>query len=163
MSPLLRRRLRGFAGTMLTWAAGGALFGVLAAGALSLAVLLPRGYAEHVGDLTLGLGIAGGIAGAISGAGFALLLLCSERRRTFAELRSWRVGACGAAASAAMGWLISRDPGFALVCSTIGLGAATSSLAIARRALEPPHDALLGAGALEALELTSGALARSRG
>ena len=38
-------------------------------------------------------------------------------------------------AALAMGWLISRDPGFAVACGTFGFGAAATSLAVARRAL----------------------------
>lgn len=140
--PLLLRRLRGVAGTMLTWSLGGALAGAVAAGGISIAVLLPHGVADETGRLMLGLGVAGAIAGAVSGLGFALLLLASERRRRLGELRLPRVGALGAVAAGGMGFLISRDPTFALVCGTMGFGAAATSLHLARRAAAPA----LGAG-----------------
>ena len=139
---LLLRRLRGIAGTMLTWSVGGALAGAVVAGGISLAVLVPHGVAGESGRLMLGLGVAGAIAGAVSGLGFALLLLASARRRPFGELRLSRMGGLGAVAGAGMGLLISRDPTFAAVCGAIGFGAAATSLHLARRAAGPA----LGAG-----------------
>ena len=135
MNGLIWRRLRGVAGTMLTWSVGGGLAGAVAGAGLWAAVLLPRDYHVPLRDLLFGMGLAGALAGAVSGFGFAVVLAVAERRRTFEELRAWRVGACGAAAALAMGWLVSRDPGFAVACGTFGFGAAASSLAVARRAL----------------------------
>jgi hypothetical protein len=144
MSRLVWRRLRGIAGTMLTWSVGGGVVGALAGAAIWSAVLLWRGDAMHLPSIVLGMGFAGALAGAISGFGFAVILAVAERRRTFEELRAWRVGGCGAAAALAMGWLVSRDPGFAVACGTFGFGAAATSLAVARRALvAAPADGLL--------------------
>ncbi len=146
MSGLIRRRLRGIAGTMLTWSVGGGLAGMLLGAGISILVLLPRDDVPmQFAELVFGVGLAGALAGAVSGLGFALILAVAERRRRFEELRAWRVGACGAAAALAMGWLISRNPAFAAVCGTMGFGAAVTSLTVARRALVsvPAPDMLL--------------------
>jgi hypothetical protein len=135
MNGLIWRRLRGIAGTMLTWSVGGGLLGAVAGAGLWVTVLLPRGHDVAIRDLLLGMGMAGALAGAVSGVGFALVLAVAERRRSFDELRAWRVGACGAAAALAMGGLVSRSPGVAVACGTLGFGAAATSLAVARRAL----------------------------
>jgi hypothetical protein len=145
MSRLILRRLRGVAGTMLTWSVGGGLLGAVGGAGVWLAVRLVNGDAMHVPSVVLGLGIAGAIAGAVSGLAFALSLAVAERRRSFDELRAWRTGALGAASALAMGWLISRDPTFAAICGTVGFGGAATSLVVARRALAPAEsaDALL--------------------
>ena len=137
MSSLILRRLRGVAGTMLTWSVGGGILGAAGGAGIWLAVRVANGDALHVPSVVLGLGLAGAIVGAVCGLGFALALVVAERRRSFEELRAWRTGALGSASALAMGWLVSRDPTFAAICATMGFGAAATSLVVARRALAP--------------------------
>lgn len=138
MSPTIRRRLRGFLGTMLTWGVAGTVTGAMMGAGISLGILLPRGVAPHFTELVTGIGIASGIVGAMAGFAFALIVTLSERRHTLAELKRWRIATWGALAAGATGLLISRNPGFALVCGAVGSGAATFSLAMAKRALAHP-------------------------
>jgi len=142
MSSLVLRRLRGTAGTMLTWSVGGGILGAIGGAAIWLGVRLVNGDAMHLPSLVLGMGLVGAIVGAVSGLAFALSLLVAERRRSFEELRAWRTGALGSASALAMGWLVSRDPTFAAICATLGFGAAATSLVVARRALVQGESAL---------------------
>jgi hypothetical protein len=135
MSPTVRRRLRGLLGTMLTWGVAGSLTGALMGAGISLGILWPRGLALHFVELVTGVGIATGIVGIMAGFAFALLVTLSERRHTLAELKGWRMATWGALAAGATGLLVSRNPAFALVCGAVGSGAATFSLAMAKRAL----------------------------
>ena len=142
MSSLILRRLRGVAGTMLTWSVGGGILGAVGGAGVWLAIRLANGDAMHVPSVVLGFGLAGAIVGAACGLAFALSLVIAERRRSFEELRAWRTGVIGSASALAMGWLISRDPTVAALCATIGFGAAATSLVVARRALAPGAAAL---------------------
>jgi hypothetical protein len=135
MSPTVRRRLRGFLGTMLTWGVAGSITGALMGAGISLGILWPRGLAPHFGELVAGIGFATGIVGVMAGFAFALIVTLSERRHTLAELKRWRMATWGALAAGVTGLLISRNPAFAVVCGVVGSGAATFSLAMAKRAL----------------------------
>jgi hypothetical protein len=102
----LLRRLRGVGSTTAVWAVGWtaiawpvfiALLPRLAMGPRLLAALRMASYA--------------GLAGAATGAAFAVLLTALERRATLASLRSYRVAIWGAAAGAAYGvGIILRGP-----------------------------------------------------
>jgi hypothetical protein len=67
MSSLVLRRLRGMAGTMLTWSVGGGILGAVGGAAIWLGVRLVNGEAMHVPSVVLGMGLVGAIVGAVSG------------------------------------------------------------------------------------------------
>lgn len=132
-SPTLRR-LRGAFGLAATWAVAWAIAAGLTGGITSALVLWIRGTPAPVGLLIGAFAIAGGIAGFVSGAGFALLLTTSAHRRTLADLNPIQFGLLGAAPAAVFGWLLFRQMGLALVATGFGFVAATGSLILARRA-----------------------------
>lgn len=135
MSPTFRRRLRGIVGTTLTWSAAGAMTGAVIGAGISLRILWPRGVAMHFTELVTQLAFASGLVGGMAGLAFALLVTLSERRHTLAELKGWRIGTWGAIAAGATALLVTQQPVFAAVCAGFGYGAASFSLAMAKRAL----------------------------
>jgi hypothetical protein len=133
LSPTLRR-LRGALGLALTWAV---LWGIAAGftgGIVSSVILLLRGTIPPVPLLMAAFALAGAISGFVSGAGFALLLTTSARRRTLDDLNPLHFGALGAIPAAVFGWLLFHQAGLAFIATSFGFVAATGSLILARRA-----------------------------
>ena len=128
------RRLRGALGLAVTWGITWAIAAGLIGGLLTSGVLLLRGHLPPVGLLIGAFALAGGISGFVSGAGFALLLTTSARRRTLDDLNPIQFGLLGAIPAAVFGWLLFRQAGLALVGTAFGFVAATGSLVLARRA-----------------------------
>jgi hypothetical protein len=133
LTPTLRR-LRGTLGLALTWAVAWAVAAGLTGGFVSSVLLLLRGTFPPVGLLIGAFALAGAISGFVSGAGFALLLTTSARRRTLDELNPIHFGALGALPAAVFGWLLFHETGLALIATSFGFVAATGSLILARRA-----------------------------
>jgi hypothetical protein len=118
------RRVRGVVGTALAWAAAWAIPGLLAGVPLWI------------------------LAGAISGAGFAVVFATAERQRRLEDLSLKRMaawGALGAVVSAALatpllvvltGGALEIVPFLAAV-TVLGAGSAVGTVAIAKRAAGP--------------------------
>ncbi|MFL5562829.1 MAG: hypothetical protein ACJ79K_15260 [Gemmatimonadaceae bacterium] len=138
------RRIRGAFGLALTWGVIWAIAAAITGAPIATGVLWARGYHAPFGLLTIAFALAGGISGFVSGAGFALLLTTSARRKTLDELNPLKFGLLGALPAAVFGLLLFREAGLALVSTTFGFVAATGSLILARRANdreldEPPR------------------------
>lgn len=133
LSPTLRR-LRGALGLALTWAVLWGIAAGLTGGIVSSVILLLRRTIPPVGLLMAAFALAGAISGFVSGAGFALLLTTSARRRTLGDLNPLHFGALGAISAAVFGWLLFRQAGLAFIATSFGFVAATGSLILARRA-----------------------------
>ncbi len=138
------RRLRGALGLALTWGVTWAIAAGLIGGLATSAVLMLRGHFPPVPLLMAAFALAGGISGFVSGAGFALLLTTSARRRTLEDINPLQFGLLGAIPAAVFGWILFRQAGPALVATGLGFVAATGSLVLARRANareleEPPR------------------------
>jgi hypothetical protein len=123
------KRLRGVLGTAATWAAG--WFGL---GAVGWGLgLFPEG-------LAFAIPTAGVLAtvGAIAGAGFAVVLGFTDRRRTLDELTLPRIAAWGAIGGILIGvpMSIGMGPlgyiGLSSFLAILGAGSAAGSLALAR-------------------------------
>ena len=128
------RRLRGALGLAATWAVTWAIAAGVIGGLATSAVLILRGHFPPVPMLMGAFALAGGISGFVSGAGFALLLTTSARRRTLDDLNPLHFGLLGAIPAAVFGWVLFRQAGLALVATGFGFVAATGSLVLARRA-----------------------------
>ena len=124
------RRLRGAAGIALTWGSLWAAIGVVLA--LAIGVLRPEEIdpGEGPGKVAAVLGLAG----FLSGIGFAALLSVGEKRRTIRELSLRRVALWGALGGAAIPALIGAPVGEGWVTATLGGLVAAGSVAVARRA-----------------------------
>src|SRR4051812_37719206 len=108
------RRIRGVVGLALTWGVTWAIAAGIIGGPTSTAVLWARGYHAPLFALTAAFALAGGISGFVSGAGFALLLTTSARRRTLGDLNPLKFGLLGALPAAIFGWMLFREAGLAL-------------------------------------------------
>lgn len=128
------RRLRGALGLAVTWGVTWAIAAGLIGGLATSAVLILSGHFPPVPLLIGAFGLAGGISGFVSGAGFALLLTTSARRRTLDDINPIQFGILGAIPAAVVGWLLFHQAGLALVATGFGFVAATGSLVLARRA-----------------------------
>lgn len=128
------RRLRGALGLAITWGITWAIAAGLIGGLATSAVMILRGHFPPVPLLMAAFALAGGISGFVSGAGFALLLTTSARRRTLDDLNPLQFGLLGAIPAAVFGWILFRQAGLALVATGFGFVAATGSLILARRA-----------------------------
>ena len=135
LSPTLRR-VRGAFGLALTWAVTWGVAAGVTGGILSSVVLLLRRTIPPVGLLIAAFALAGAISGFVSGAGFALLLTTSARRRTLDDLNPLHFGALGALPAAVFGWLLFHQAALAFIATSFGYVAATGSLILARRANE---------------------------
>ena len=141
------KRLRGVLGTAATWAAG--WFGVGAIG---------WGLGLFPEALAFAIPTAGVLAtvGAIAGAGFAVVLGLTDRRRTFEELTLPRMAAWGAIGGILIGvpMSIGMAPlgyvGLSSFLAILGAASATGSLALARVA---DHNVALKRGDQELLAL----------
>ena len=133
LSPTLRR-VRGAFSLALTWAVVWGIAAGISGGIVSSVILLLRGTVPPVGLLMAAFAVAGAISGFVSGAGFALLLTTSARRRTLDDLNPLQFGALGAIPAAVFGWLLFHQAGLAFLATSFGFVAATGSLILARRA-----------------------------
>ena len=138
------RRIRGAVGLALTWGVTWAIAAAITGAPIATAVLWTRGYHAPFGLLIGAFALAGGISGFVSGAGFALLLTTSARRKTLDQLHPLKFGLLGALPAAVFGMLLFREAGLALLSTGFGFVAATGSLILARRANdreldEPPR------------------------
>lgn len=130
MSSLLRR-LRGLVGMAVTWGAG--WFGVSAVGwGIALWGQVPLGVI-----LNLAAGV--GLAGAIAGAGFAVIVGIAERRHSFEEISFLRFAAWGALGGILVGlpfigeliYVGYLGPFFGIL-GGLGASSAAGTLALAR-------------------------------
>ena len=133
LSPTLRR-VRGALGLALTWSVIWGIAAGITGGILSSVVILLRGTIPPVGLLIAAFALAGAISGFVSGAGFALLLTTSARRRTLDDINPLHFGALGAIPAAVFGWILFHQAGLAFIATSFGFVAATGSLVLARRA-----------------------------
>lgn len=133
LSPTLRR-VRGTFGLALTWAVIWGIAAGISGGIVASVALLLRGRTPPVGLLMAAFALAGAISGFVSGAGFALLLTTSARRRTLDDINPIHFGALGAIPAAVFGWLVFHQAGLAFISTSFGFIAATGSLILARRA-----------------------------
>ena len=138
----LIRKLRGLAGTGVTW---GALWAVIGAGVGTVVgVLSPELWA--VGNPVLDWAVGMGLYGLVSGVGFGTVLSLTEGRKTLRDLRLPRVAAWGVVGSAAVPLLFGAIGMFpagttvvdvleaVLLTSVLGGTFAPGAVAIARRA-----------------------------
>ena len=137
---MLFRRLRG----LLAAIAGGALVGGAAGAALGLVFLLTPGpkvvtiVPEFPGAVVLVPALWGAVVGAIGGGAFGVLMMLAERGRGILDVRTHRVAAWAAVASA--GALRLGGASWTLVALGSGLGAgigAAATLLAKRGAAEP--------------------------
>lgn len=147
MSSLLRR-LRGLVGTAVIWGAG--WFGLSAVGwGIALWGQAPLGV---IFNLAAGVGLAG----AIAGAGFSIVVGIAERKRSLDELSFARFAIWGA-----LGGILVGLPFVAEIASSglmavfgilggLGATSAAGSLALARMGDDPPA---LGEGGRAPLRL----------
>lgn len=135
MSSLLRR-LRGLVGMAVTWGAG--WFGVSAVGwGIALWGQVPLGVV-----LNLAAGV--GMAGAIAGAGFAVIVGIAERKHSFEEISFLRFAAWGALGGVLVGlpfigeliYIGYLGPFFGIL-GGLGATSAAGSLALARMGADP--------------------------
>ena len=126
------RRLRGVVGTAAVWAAGWFGFSAIVWG-ISLFGDVPIGL---IVNLALGVGVAG----ALAGAGFAIMLGLAEGSRTLDELSYLRLALWGAVGGVLVGLPFLGSIGsagllpiFGLLAS-LGATSASGSLALARMA-----------------------------
>ena len=125
----LVRRLRGAVGIALTWGGAWAVIGV--ALALGIGILRPGEIDPGEGPVKVAAVL--GLAGFLSGLGFAGLLAFGERRRTIRDLSLARVALWGFLGAAAIPALTGADIGEGWITGTLGAIFATASLAVARR------------------------------
>lgn len=140
----LLRKLRGLAGVAVTW--GGA-WGLIGAGIGGVIAVVTNAWDWMVPVTEWALGM--GLYGAVSGAGFSILLSLREARSTLASLSLRRTAVWGVLGSAAVplvfGLLGTFEAGttaldvLGAMGVTAGLGGlfAPGSVALARRALPP--------------------------
>ena len=84
-----------------------------------------------------------GLAGFLSGLGFAGLVSLAERRTSLRELSLARVALWGLLGSAAVPWLMGADGSMGWVTGPMGAILATASVAVARRgAIREPEERL---------------------
>lgn len=153
---LLVKRVRGLAGTALTWAVGGAVAGLVAyfAGVNPWPADLSY-FSSGTSQLAVWEAIMF-VGGGVGGMVFSLLTLALERRRLLPELTLARVAAWGAMAGVSVPALLgirtyihfgANTNGrtlFSLIAASALLGAAWASaaLAMARRRPSSPKQAL---------------------
>lgn len=130
----LWRRVRGLIGTAMVWAGAWALLG-LAVGA----VFWMKGtvFFSIAGSQWLGLcAEIASITGAVSGAGFALVVIVSERRGDLDILKPVRFGVLGAlTAGLVTAWAFDWALTLGLVGGVIGAICGAGSVVVARLAL----------------------------
>lgn len=147
------RRLRGVLGTAVTWAVLWALIGGLFYLAWFLLSPPPARLGVSLWD-ALAIGVpVGAIAGAMTGAFFAVVLMIAERRNTIEQLSLGRMGVLGTAVGAL---LVFLDPLSSLIArgtfviprglvptmvvlGILGGSSAMVMLQVARRGIGPPH------------------------
>jgi hypothetical protein len=128
----LLRRVRGLLGTALTWGAGWFVLSAIVWG-VTLFGDVPFG-------MILNLAAAVGVAGAVAGAGFAVVLGIAERSRTLDELSFLRITTWGALGGMLVGLpflgelAASTYPAFFGILAGLGATSASGSLALARMA-----------------------------
>ena len=128
------KRLRGVIGTATIW--GLAWFGV------SLAFWSTKLFGLSALELGLAVGSAAGVglAGAITGACFAVVVGIAERRRSFAELTMPRMAVWGAIAGTPLALAVVAEVSFAewAICAAalglLGACSSAASLTLARSA-----------------------------
>ncbi len=127
---VLFRKLRGIVGVGLTWgliwAALGALLGIV------YGVLSPQDV--DPGESPVDIARMLGIAGFISGAGFALMLALLERGRTLRDVSRSRVALWGVVGGAIIPLLTSVDDSQVFWTCPVGALLAAGTVAVARRA-----------------------------
>ena len=122
------RRLRGFVGTALTWAAGFAVFGALI------------GVTQGAWDQILALIPSNAGVGFFFGSVFAVVLSITERHRRIEDLSIPRMGLWGALAASLvvggiqLGFLGSLHWETLLILAVFSGGLSSGSLALAKRA-----------------------------
>ncbi len=126
----LAKTIRGMLGVGLTWGVAWAALGAL----LGWTVLLLRPQDIDAGESPGRIAAILGIAGLISGAGFALALSLLERGRTLRDVSLARVALWGATGGAIVPLLSSVPESQMLWTCPLGAGLAAGSVAIARRA-----------------------------
>ena len=140
------RRIRGVIGTGLTWAVGWA-------GLWGAVLLVMRGFDLLEGwdfsyTVRAELGVAG--VGFVAGSAFGVILSILERHKKLEDLSFWRIamwGGLGGLALAAIFGLQYLPQ--TVVLTLLGVGSATGSVALAKRAgeaklIERADDHLLG-------------------
>lgn len=126
------RKLRGLLGTAVIWGLGwfglsGAYWGVTL-------------FGDVTARLLMGVAIGFGVAGALCGAGFSLVLGVAERKHTFDELSYRRLATWGALGGLLLGgpllvWMgLGSDPRLFAMLAGFGSASAAGTLALARRA-----------------------------
>ncbi len=145
------RRVRGAVSLATTWAiTWGAASGVR--GGLGMAVV-GRLYDHPVSWTTMAgaFALAGALAGAVSGLGFAVIVAATGRRRSLDLLSPVRLGLWSALPACAIGAaLFGMDPYFVTATTLFGVGAGAATMKLARRgdelALESGEPAALPTG-----------------
>ncbi|HSC71883.1 MAG TPA: hypothetical protein VLH58_11045 [Candidatus Methylomirabilis sp.] len=123
------QRIRGSVAVALTWAASWALLGALLG--MIYGVLRPQDV--DPGETPLAIAKTLGIAGFISGTGFALMLSFLERGRALRDVAVSRVALWGALGGAIVPLLTAVSDSQVLWTSPLGALLATSTIAVARR------------------------------
>jgi hypothetical protein len=147
---MLSRRVRAFLGVMTTW---GVAFSALSVVSLT-AVILGSDIPKHIiGFHNLpAVAVRGFLAGALSGALFAALLIGSERKNTVSSIPIRRVALLGFLGAASLPFLTVAAAGgfgilplYTVLTSSLGAGVvgsaiAAATIAIARRAPALPSE-----------------------
>lgn len=126
----LLHKLRGLMGIGLTWGVSWAAIGTVVA--LVIGVVDPTSL--DPGESILGMGLAVGGLGLVSGVGFGVVLAFTEKQKMLVELSLPRVALWGALGAAAFPLLTSMNDILVFVTCPLGALFAASSVAIARAA-----------------------------
>ena len=124
------RKLRGMLGVGLTWGLAWAVLGAL----LALAVGALHPQVLDAGETPARIAVILGIAGFVSGTGFALALWLLERGRTPRDLSLARVALWGAVGAAIVPLFTGVDNSQLIWTCPLGALLATTSVTIARGA-----------------------------
>jgi hypothetical protein len=132
MDSVLMRRLRAVLLMMAVWSVPWLVVGSAIGANLMWqgAVMVPHRF---FGDVPVILGALGGVIGALTGFGFALLMLFAEPVASLSELREWRVAQWGALSAAIVGYSIFEGIAMTILSASLGLLVAKSAMALARR------------------------------
>ena len=125
----LVRRLRGALGIGVTWGVLWATIGLV----LGFVVRFVRPDQIEPGEGPARIATVLGLAGFLSGLGFAGLLSLAEKRRTIHELSLGRVALWGLLGAGAIPLLTGADASVGLITGALGALFATTSVATARR------------------------------
>lgn len=139
MDSVLMRRLRAVLVMMGLWSVPWLFIGVAIGANLMRegAIMIPHRFA---GDLPVMLGAMGAAIGALTGFGFALLLLFAEPIESMADLSEWRVAPWGALSAAIVGFSIFEGAAMTVLSAALGFLIAVTCTSLAKRGTLVPRN-----------------------